>query len=34
MGVFNIIPVIGAMISMALVIVAAAMDSWMRVLYV
>jgi predicted PurR-regulated permease PerM len=34
MGVFNIIPVIGAMMSMALVIVAAAMDSWMRVLYV
>lgn len=34
MGVFNIIPVIGAMISMALVIIAAAMDSWMRVLYV
>jgi predicted PurR-regulated permease PerM len=34
MGVFNIIPVIGAMVSMALVIIAAAMDSWMRVLYV
>jgi predicted PurR-regulated permease PerM len=34
MGVFNIIPVIGALISMALVIVAAAMDSWARVLYV
>ncbi len=34
MGVFNIIPVIGALISMALVIIAAAMDSWMRVLYV
>ena len=34
MGVFNIIPVIGAMISMALVIVAAAMGTWVRVLYV
>ena len=34
MGVFNIIPVIGAMVSMALVVFAAAMDSWMRVLYV
>jgi predicted PurR-regulated permease PerM len=34
MGVFNIIPVIGAAISMSLVIIAAAMDSWMRVLYV
>jgi predicted PurR-regulated permease PerM len=34
MGVFNIIPVIGALVSMALVIIAAAMDSWMRVLYV
>ncbi len=34
MGVFNIIPVIGALISMALVVVAAAMDSWARVLYV
>ena len=34
MGVFNIIPVIGAMISMALVVLAAAMDSWSRVLYV
>jgi predicted PurR-regulated permease PerM len=34
MGVFNIIPVIGAMISMALVILAAAMDSWPHVLYV
>ncbi len=34
MGVFNIIPVIGALISMALVVVAAAMDSWSRVLYV
>ena len=34
MGVFNIIPVVGAMISMALVVVAAAMDSWSRVLYV
>jgi predicted PurR-regulated permease PerM len=31
MGAFNIIPVIGAMISMALVIVAAAMDSWGKV---
>ena len=34
MGVTNIIPVIGALISMSLVIIAAAMDSWMRVLYV
>jgi predicted PurR-regulated permease PerM len=34
MGVTNIIPVIGAMVSMALVIIAAAMDSWTRVLYV
>lgn len=34
MGVFNIIPVVGAAISMALVVVAAAMDSWSRVLYV
>ena len=34
MGVTNIIPVIGALVSMALVIIAAAMDSWMRVLYV
>jgi predicted PurR-regulated permease PerM len=34
MGVFNIIPVIGAMVSMALVILAAAMDSWPHVLYV
>jgi predicted PurR-regulated permease PerM len=34
MGVTNIIPVIGAMVSLALVIIAAAMDSWMRVLYV
>ena len=34
MGVFNIIPVIGALISMALVVVASAMDSWIRVLYV
>jgi predicted PurR-regulated permease PerM len=34
MGVFNIIPVVGAVISMALVVLAAAMDSWMRVLYV
>jgi predicted PurR-regulated permease PerM len=34
MGVFNIIPVIGAVISMALVVLAAAMDSWMRVVYV
>lgn len=34
MGVFNIIPVMGAVISMALVILAAAMDSWMRVVYV
>jgi predicted PurR-regulated permease PerM len=34
MGVFNIIPVVGAAISMALVVVAAAMDSWTRVLYV
>jgi predicted PurR-regulated permease PerM len=34
MGVFNIIPVIGALVSMALVVIAAAMDSWTRVLYV
>jgi predicted PurR-regulated permease PerM len=34
MGVFNIIPVMGAVISMALVVIAAAMDSWMRVVYV
>jgi predicted PurR-regulated permease PerM len=34
MGVFNIIPVIGALISMALVVLAAAIDSWMRVVYV
>jgi predicted PurR-regulated permease PerM len=34
MGVFNIIPVMGALISMALVVLAAAMDSWMRVVYV
>ena len=34
MGVFNIIPVIGALISMALVVVAAAMNSWSTVLYV
>jgi predicted PurR-regulated permease PerM len=34
MGVFNIIPVIGAMLSMALVILAAAIDSWAHVLYV
>ncbi|HEX6771331.1 MAG TPA: AI-2E family transporter [Acidobacteriaceae bacterium] len=34
MGVFNIIPVMGAVISMALVVLAAAMDSWMRVVYV
>jgi predicted PurR-regulated permease PerM len=34
MGVFNIIPVIGAMVSMALVILAAAIDSWAHVLYV
>lgn len=34
MGVFNIIPVVGAMISMCLVIIAAAMDSWPHVLYV
>jgi predicted PurR-regulated permease PerM len=34
MGVFNIIPVIGALVSMALVVFAAAIDSWMRVLYV
>ena len=34
MGVFNIIPVLGAVISMALVLLAAAMDSWMRVVYV
>lgn len=33
MGVFNIIPVIGALISMALVVLAAAMDSWAHVLY-
>lgn len=34
MGVFNIIPVMGAVISMTLVCLAAAMDSWMRVVYV
>jgi predicted PurR-regulated permease PerM len=34
MGVFNIIPVIGALISMALVVLCAAIDSWMRVVYV
>jgi predicted PurR-regulated permease PerM len=34
MGVFNIIPVMGAVVSMTLVIFAAAMDSWMRVVYV
>ena len=34
MGVFNIIPVIGAAVSMALVVLAAAIDSWMRVVYV
>jgi predicted PurR-regulated permease PerM len=34
MGVFNIIPVMGALISMALVVLAAAMDSWIRVVYV
>jgi predicted PurR-regulated permease PerM len=34
MGVFNIIPVMGAVFSMALVVLAAAMDSWMRVVYV
>jgi predicted PurR-regulated permease PerM len=34
MGVFNIIPVLGAVVSMALVVLAAAMDSWMRVVYV
>jgi predicted PurR-regulated permease PerM len=34
MGVFNIIPVMGALASMALVVLAAAMDSWMRVVYV
>jgi predicted PurR-regulated permease PerM len=34
MGVFNIIPVMGALVSMALVVLAAAMDSWMRVVYV
>jgi predicted PurR-regulated permease PerM len=32
MGLFNIIPVIGALISMSLVILAAAIDSWGRVL--
>jgi len=32
MGAFNLIPVVGAMISMALVILAAAMDSWGKVL--
>lgn len=32
MGLFNIIPVAGAMISMALVLLAAALDSWGRVL--
>jgi len=34
MGVCNIIPFIGALVSLALVIIAAAMDSWMRVVYV
>jgi predicted PurR-regulated permease PerM len=34
MGVFNIIPVMGALASMALVVLAAAMDSWIRVVYV
>jgi predicted PurR-regulated permease PerM len=34
MGVFNIIPVMGALVSMALVVLAAAMDSWIRVVYV
>jgi predicted PurR-regulated permease PerM len=34
MGVMNIIPVLGAVISMSLVVLAAAMDSWSRVLYV
>jgi predicted PurR-regulated permease PerM len=34
MGVFNIIPVIGALVSMALVVLCAAIDSWMRVVYV
>jgi predicted PurR-regulated permease PerM len=32
MGAFNLIPVVGAMISMALVIIAASMDSWGKVL--
>ncbi len=32
MGAFNLIPVIGALISMSLVLLAAAMDSWGRVL--
>lgn len=32
MGVFNIIPIAGALISMALVVLAAAIDSWGRVL--
>jgi predicted PurR-regulated permease PerM len=32
MGLFNLIPVVGAMISMALVIMVAAIDSWGRVL--
>jgi predicted PurR-regulated permease PerM len=31
MGVFNIIPVVGALISMSLVILAAASDSWSKV---
>jgi predicted PurR-regulated permease PerM len=34
MGVTNIIPVIGALVSMALVVLCAAIDSWMRVVYV
>ncbi len=34
MGVFNIIPVIGALISMSLVVLAAASDSWSKVLWV
>jgi predicted PurR-regulated permease PerM len=32
MGLFNIIPVVGALVSMALVILVAAIDSWGRVL--
>jgi predicted PurR-regulated permease PerM len=34
MGVTNIIPVIGALVSMSLVVLCAAIDSWMRVVYV